>query len=126
MSFELPEDYKFVYKIEGCDCKADFDMNTIVDKILCARTKEVNQEIIRQLRNIGKEKGINELIFIDESKVLKFIKSVEALEIIKKRKVDVGWFKRTKDSHEYNMEMGINSCQALSQEEYDLLEEVLL
>ena len=82
--YELPEDYKFVYKIKCCEHKIGFDTNTIVDKILSTRTKIVDEEVIRHLKNIGEEKGINELILIDESKVLKIIKSLKALEIIKK------------------------------------------
>lgn len=86
--FELPEDYKFVYKIKGCENKFDivtnnFDINPIVEKILSTRAKKVDEEIIKQLKNIGKEYGINELILIDESKVLKMIKSLKVLEIIK-------------------------------------------
>lgn len=80
---ELPEDYKFVYRIKACECKVDFDTNTMVDKILSTRTKKVDEEVIRQLRDIGKAKGINELILINESKVLKMIKSLKAFEIIK-------------------------------------------
>lgn len=110
--FELPEDYKFVYKIKGCEYKFDFNTNTIVDKILSTRIKKVNKEVIRQLRNIGKEKNINELILIDESKVLKIIKSLKALEIIKKiNKIVLFHF--------------ICAC-IKDQEEYDLLKEVLL
>lgn len=109
---ELPEDYKFVYKIKGCEHKLDFDTNTIVDKILSTRTKKVDEEVIRQLRNIGEEQGINELILIDETKVLKIIKSLKALEIIKE--ID-----KTSLSH------FIAVC-VKDQEEYDLLKEVLL
>ena len=32
MSFESPEDYKFVYKIEGCEHKSDFDIDYYIDK----------------------------------------------------------------------------------------------
>lgn len=125
MRFELPKDYKFLYKIDGCDYKADFDTNTIADKILCTRTKKVNQEIIRQLRSIGEENEINELILIDESKVFKIVKSLEALEIVKERKVNVSWLGKAKDLQEYNEGVCIYSYQALSQEEYDLLKECL-
>lgn len=81
--YELPKDYKFVNKIECCEPKLDFDTNTIVDKILSTRTKKVDEEVIRLLKSIGEERGINELIVIDESKVLNMIKAVRALEIIR-------------------------------------------
>ena len=48
-------------------------------------------------------------------------KKLKALEIIKKKDVDVGWLKRAKDLNEYNNGMGINSYSALTKEEYDLL-----
>jgi len=125
--YKLPEDYKFVYKIEGCGHKVDFDTNTIVDKILSTRTKKVNEEVIRQLKNIGEEKGINELILIDESKVLKMIKSLKALEIIKKKNFDLFYLQDSKDLDMYNdtCDSFRNLCY-LTQEEYDLLKEVLM
>ena len=46
--FELPEDYKFVYKIKGCENKFGFDINPIVEKILSTRAKKVDEEIIKQ------------------------------------------------------------------------------
>lgn len=122
--FELPEDYKFVYKIKGCEHKVDFDTNAIVDKILSTRIKKVDEEVIMQLRNIGEEKGINELILIDESKVLKIIKSLKALEIIKKKEVNVFIFLHSSDLETYN-DM-VEDDRKLTQAEFDLLKEVLL
>lgn len=125
--YELPEDCKFVYKIKGCEHKLDFDTNTIVDKILSTRAKKVDEEVIRQLRNIGEEKGINELILIDESKVLNLVKAIRALEIIKNKNFDLFYLQDSKDLEMYNDACDIhrNLCY-LTQEEYDLLKEVLL
>ena len=122
--FELPEDYKFVYKIKGCENKFGFDTNTIVEKILSTRAKKVDEEIIKQLKNIGEEKGINELILIDESKVLNLIKAVRALEIIKEKEVNVFIFLHSGDLETYNDIVEDN--RKLTEEEYDLLKEVLL
>ena len=126
--FELPEDYKFVYKIKGCEHKLDFDTNTIVDKILSTRTKKVDEEVIRQLRNIGEEQGINELILIDESKVLKMIKSLKALEIIKEKGLywDIQYqpYEEKNDYRAWDNEL--YESVKLTKEEYDLLKEVLL
>ena len=124
--FELPEDYKFVYKIKGCENKFGFDINPIVEKILSTRAKKVDEEIIKQLKNIGEEYGINELILIDESKVLKMIKSLKALEIIKKKQVNVGDFIRCKSIEDYNDYCCYNEKEQLTQEEFDLMKEVLL
>ena len=123
---ELPEDYKFVYKIKGCEQKFDFDTNTIVDKILSTRTKKVNEEVIRQLRNIGEAKGINELILIDESKVLNMIKSLKALEVIKEKGIILQFIKETYTVEQYNAGVFGTLVKPLTQEEYELLREVLL
>lgn len=123
-ALELSEDYKLVYQIKGCENKFDFDTNTIIGKILSTRTKQVDEEIIKQLKNIGEEKGINELILIDESKVLKMIKSVKALEIIKEKEVDVFIFLHSGDLQTYNDIVEDN--RKLTQEEYGLLKEVVL
>jgi hypothetical protein len=124
---ELPEDYKFVYKIKGCEQKFDFDTNTIVDKILSTRAKKVDEEVIRQLRNIGEAKGINELILIDESKVLNMIKSLKALEIIKEKVmplVNLDEGELCKDHYRvYDGELYMYT--ELTKEEYDLLKEAL-
>ena len=130
--FKLPEDCKFVYKIEGCEHKLNFDSNTIVEKILSARAKIIDEEVIRQLRNIGEEKGINELILIDENKVLKIIESIKALKIIlKKDFIDFKLLKRCKTHYEYNSKVAIRYTSRgmdiglLAEEEFDLLKEEL-
>ena len=87
-------------------------------------------EIETELKRLEElEDRINEL---EETNHLMFLrehentKKLKALEIIKKKEVDIGWLKRAKDLREYNSGMGINSYSALTQEEYDLLKEVLL
>ena len=55
-----------------------------------------------------------------------FEKDARALEIIREKEVDVGWLKRAKDLEQYNNGVGIGGFSALSQEEYELLKEVLL
>ena len=54
------------------------------------------------------------------------LKKLKAFEIVAEKDVDGGWLRRAKDLHEYNNGMGINSYSALTQEEYELLKEVLL
>lgn len=76
---------KFVVRI-SCEPKVepiDIGGAKIVDKIFTARVEKVNESIISQLRDLMKEKGINELYAIDESKVLQLIDEHEALKIIK-------------------------------------------
>lgn len=64
------------------------------------------------------------MILIDESKVLKMIKSVKALEIIKEKEVDVFIFLHSGDLETYNDMVEDN--RKLTQEEYELLKEILL
>ena len=120
--FELPEDYKFVYKIKSCENKFGFDTNTIVEKILYTRAKKVDEEIIKQLKNIGEEKGINELILIDESKVLKMIKSLKALEIIK----ETGMLSVFQDIKGIYYLTFNNTAIEITKDKYEILREELL
>ena len=50
-------------------------------------------------------------------------KELKALEIIKEKRVDIGWLIRSKNCSKYNL--GVGESQALKKEEYDLLKEVL-
>ena len=51
-------------------------------------------------------------------------KELKALEIIKEKRVDIGWLIRSENCSKYNL--GVGSSQALKKQEYDLLKEVLL
>ena len=71
----MGEKEKFIVRI-SCDPKIEplEDSGTkIVDKMLTLRVEKVNESVISQLRDLMKEKGINELYVIDESKVLEFV-----------------------------------------------------
>ena len=50
-------------------------------------------------------------------------KELKALEIIKEKRVDIGWLIRSKNCSKYNL--GVGRSQALKKKEYDLLKEVL-
>ena len=50
-------------------------------------------------------------------------KELKALEIIKEKRVDIGWLIRSKNCSKYNL--GVGESQALKKTEYDLLKEVL-
>lgn len=52
-------------------------------------------------------------------------KKIKALEIIKKKNVDVGWLKNSETLKHYNMCIG-NIHKEITQEEWDLLKEALL
>jgi len=62
--------------------------------------------------------------YIDDNDIIE--SALKALEIIKEKDPDVGWLKRASNLYHYNMGMGIKSYGVLTQEEYDLLKEVLL
>ena len=67
-----------------------------------------------------------EIVFIEthSTKDLQIIeKELLALEIIKEKRVDIGWLIRSKNCSKYNL--GVGSSQALKKEEYNLLKEVL-
>ena len=50
-------------------------------------------------------------------------KELKALEIIKEKRVDIGWLIRSENCSKYNL--GVGESQALKKEEYDLLKEIL-
>ena len=58
---------------------------------------------------------------IEETNIIE--KELKALEIIKEKRVDIGWLIRSKNCSKYNL--GVGESQALKKEEYDLLKEVL-
>ena len=58
-----------------------------------------------------------EMVYID---ILNYIKS---LEIIKDKKVDIPWLKKSENYSKYNL--GVGSNQALKKTEYMLLKEIL-
>ena len=81
----MKDDYKFVYKIT-CEpqlkVEPNNDFTALVEKLLTIRVKEINDVIIDQIRLVAKEKGITQLIAIDESKLAKMVNDLEVLEII--------------------------------------------
>lgn len=52
-------------------------------------------------------------------------KKLKALEIIKEKRVDVGWLISCENIKQYNGVIGTATHKLLTQEEYDLLKEVL-
>lgn len=53
-------------------------------------------------------------------------KHLKALEIIKEKRVDVGWLISCENIKQYNGVIGTATHRLLTQEEYELLKEVLL
>ena len=51
-------------------------------------------------------------------------KELKALEIIKEKRVDIGWLIRSANCSKYNL--GVGTTQHIKTTEYDLLKEVLL
>lgn len=118
--YELPEDYKFVYKI-SCEPKIspNQDITTIAQKIIGVRVKMFDEMTKELLKQIAEEKGYSEILVIDESKVDKFVKALKALEIIVK-KANVRLYER---NGRYYFKT-TNNLYEISKEKYDLLKEV--
>ena len=74
-------------------------------------------EALDNIRECGEWLPLFEVIIIQ--------KQLIALKIIKEKDVEISWFKYTNSLEEYN-EWGIPSYKQLTQEEYDLLKEVLV
>ena len=108
-------------KITPTDIGAKF-----VDKMLTLRVEKVNESVISQLRELMKEKGINELIAIDESKVLEMVKKAQALDIFKEHELADTLFSYLKvDKTPDNWNWGLPKKMQVNQEKWDLLREVI-
>lgn len=129
----MNEKEKFIVRI-SCDPKIQpTDIGAkIVDNVLTLRVEKVNESVISQLRELMKEKGINELFAIDESKVLEIVKKAQAFDIVKKhilnRDMDTsGIYLEFHNGHYepyYTIEIRNGAKQIVSQEEYDLIKEL--
>lgn len=116
---------KFIVRI-SCEPKiTPTDIGAkIVDKMLTLRVEKVNESIISQLRDLMKEKGVNELIAIDESKVLEIVKKAQAFDVIIAKCVHPLTFAMSSNCKDYNKI--VCDSKKLTDEEYDLLKEALL
>lgn len=124
----MGEKEKFIVRI-SCDPKIEpfgEDFSTkFVDKILTLRVEKVNESVISQLRDLMKEKGVNELYAIDESKVLEIVKKAQAFDIISKKGILVNGLIKSRDLEEYNILcLNHGMTELLTQEEYDLIKEL--
>lgn len=125
----MGEKEKFIVRI-SCDPKIEpfgEDFSTkFVDKILTLRVEKVNESVISQLRDLMKEKGVNELYAIDESKVLEIVKKAQAFDIISKKGIFVNGLIKSRDLEEYNILcLNHGMTELLTQEEYDLIKEIV-
>lgn len=110
---------KFIVRI-SCEPKiTPTDIGAeIVDKMLTLRVEKVNEIVISQLRDLMKEKGVNELIAIDESKVLEMVKKAQALDVLKE---DFNLFFNAN-----HWKIDLRKYKQMYKEKFDLLKEVLL
>lgn len=105
----MNDEHKFIYRIV-CEPKitkndnftdGDF-VSKLVTNMATMRLRAIDDSIIFNLREIGREKNIDLLIGIDESKVMKMVKDLEASEIVKNKKVNIGAFDVLETCEEYN------------------------
>lgn len=82
--------------------------------------KEDLDTIFQELKEYEKKK--NHAIEVVEEF---FNKELKALEIIKEKRVNIGDFIRTRNVEQYNDYLAYNDNEKLTQEEYDLLKEVM-
>lgn len=130
---KMNEKEKFIVRI-SCDPKIETnDIGAkLVDKTLTLRAEKVNESVISQLRDLMKEKGINELFAIDESKVLEIVKKAQVFDIIKSKNVDTHSLRHlTLEEYNYGVMLGkknipIYECEILTQEEYDFVKGEIL
>lgn len=62
---------------------------TLPQRIASIRLNNVNDAVLNQLREVGKDKGIEDLIVIDEYKVADMVKRAKAYDLISMKQVDM-------------------------------------
>lgn len=65
------------------------DHFTIPQRIASIHLQNVNDAVLNELRQVGKDKGINDLIVIDEYKVMDMVKRAKAYDLIAMKQVDM-------------------------------------
>ena len=94
----MNEEHKFIYRIV-CEPKITNNdklldgnfVSNLVTNMATMRLRAIDDSIICNLREIGREKNIDLLIAIDESKVMKMVKDLERLEEIKEIAKRYNW-----------------------------------
>lgn len=85
---------KFAYVLK-CNPIPDIKPNddgtgyTLPQRIASIRLNNVNDAVLNQLREVGKDKGIEDLIVIDEYKVADMVRRAKAYDLIALKQVDM-------------------------------------
>ena len=79
------------------------------------------KEIVFNYVQVFKNNENGKQMFMEDVHIIE--KELKALEIIKEKRVDIGWVIKSANYSRYNL--GVGERQALKKEEYELLKEVL-
>ena len=94
--------------------------------------EQVNDEIMKNIRQIMKEKGISEYYSIDEKRLLEIVEEAKAFEIIKNKSVNLYHFEYVQrfpideQLERYNDILYVRERDFLTQQEYDLVKKAIL
>ena len=83
-------------------------------------------EITSEIFNVKTDKKYRDLFSSAIVNIQEDYRKARVLEIIKNKNVNAYGIKHSKDVHDYNLTYASNGKEQLTQEEYDLLKEVLL
>lgn len=86
----MVEENKFIYSISfdpltKLEMKPNDYLFTIKDEIITCREKTINEHILAQLRDIGRNRGCSTLIVIDETKLMDLVHKAEIFDILNKK-----------------------------------------
>ena len=126
----MEETQKFIYRIV-CEPKITEDYTDFTSKLVTnlatTRLRAIDDSVISNLRELGKEKNIDFLIAIDESKVLQLVKEHQVLETIKTKECNIHALilhtRRFDTPDGYNALVG--DKYKLTEQEYTLIKEWL-
>ena len=84
------EENKFIFSISfdpltKLEMKPNDYLFTIKDEIVTCREKTINEAILAQLREIGRNRGCSTLIAIDEMKLMDLVHKAEIFDILNEK-----------------------------------------
>lgn len=86
----MVEENKFIFSISfdpltKLEMKQNDYLFTIKDEIITCREQTINEAILAQLREIGKNRGCSTLIAIDETKLMDLVRKAEIFDILNEK-----------------------------------------
>ena len=97
------------------------NITKLVTKACATMVKQIDKAVIDILVDYAEKNNVNELIAIDESKLIEMVKQANAWKLIREKFVDLALLKRCRDLITFNKQ---TYGKQLEQDEFDFLKEM--